>query len=278
MSIRKLSQFLPSVLLMFAALFTITAAAQDVSSQVQPFVPSRITERVDEARTVVLPGNTIPLARKEFDQGLVDPGLPMRQMVLVLKRSPEQEAALAAFNERQLDSTSPDFHHWLHAEEFGRLYGPSDADLATVTGWLESHGFHLDTISKGRVNIQFSGTAAQVQEAFHLEMHNYLVSGKAHISNDRDPQIPEALAPVVAGVASLHNFFGHHLGWAGNYVHRDTKTGQITKIEPQPGAAAAPVDNDLLTRSPLAPSTPALLSDHHARPPAELCQQQRQDP
>jgi hypothetical protein len=266
MSIRKLSQVLLSSALVFASLFSTAATAQDVSSSAAPFVPSRVTQRVDETSRVVLRGNTNPLARKQFDRGLVEPSLPMEQMVLLLKRSPEQEAALAAFNQRQQDPNSPDFHHWLHAEEFGRMYGPSDADMATVTAWLERHGFRIDTVSKGRVSIQFSGTAAQVQEAFSIEMHNYLVSGKAHIANDRDPQIPEALAPVVEGIASLHNFFGHHLGSAGNYVHRDLKTGAITKIEPQPVAAEKTPAADPLTGSLLTPNKESLLPELHTRP------------
>ena len=46
-----------------------------------------------------------------------------------------------------------------------------------------------------------------MQDAFHVEMHNYLVNGKQHLANDRDPEIPEALSPVVVGIASLNDFF-----------------------------------------------------------------------
>ncbi len=37
-------------------------------------------------------------------------------------------------------------------------------------------------------------------------MHKYLVNGEARTANASDPQIPAALAPVVAGVVSLNNF------------------------------------------------------------------------
>jgi hypothetical protein len=186
---------------------------------------------VDETSRATLRGNTHPMAQPRFDKGLVDQNLPMERMMLVLKRSPAQDAALAAFNERQLDPASPDYHHWLTPEEFGLAYGPSDADIASVTGWLERHGFQIYDVSKGRVIIQFSGTAGQVQEAFHLEMHNYLVNGKAHIANDRDPQIPEALSPVVAGIASLHNFFPVHQSVLGRHVTRDPLTHKITPVD-----------------------------------------------
>ena len=57
------------------------------------------------------------------------------------------------------------------------------------------------------MSIRFSGTAAQVQSAFHTEIHNLIVKGVAHIGNMSDPQIPAALSPVVVGVKALHNFF-----------------------------------------------------------------------
>ena len=43
-------------------------------------------------------------------------------------------------------------------------------------------------------------------EAFHTEMHRYRVDGVNHIANAQDPQIPAALAGVVDGVVSLHDF------------------------------------------------------------------------
>jgi len=200
-----------------------------------PFVPSRVTEAVNETRLVRLPGNTYPDARPEFERGLVAPDKVLEKLEIVLKRSPEQEAALAAFNERQYDPKSPDFHHWLHAEEFGKLYGPSDADITAVTSWLQNHGFQIDEVAKGRVYIQFTGTVSQLQEAFHLQMHNYLVDGKMHIANDRDPEIPEALSPVVGGLLSLHDFFPKHYSHPGAYVKRDLKTGTYTLLPPSGG-------------------------------------------
>jgi len=193
-------------------------------------VPSLVVQRVDESKLVGLRGNTHFLARAEFDRGLVDPQLPLERMQLVLKRSAEQDAALQSFIAEQIDPNSPNYHHWLEPEEFGRLYGPSDSDVAAVTNWLENHGFRIDKVSQGRVTIEFSGTAQQVQDAFHTEMHNYLVHGKAHIANDRDPQIPEALAPVVTGIASLHDFFPVHQSELGRHVRVDRATHTATPV------------------------------------------------
>ncbi|MGB0034455.1 MAG: Ig-like domain repeat protein, partial [Candidatus Acidiferrales bacterium] len=46
-----------------------------------------------------------------------------------------------------------------------------------------------------------------VQETFHTAIHKFSIAGIDHWANSTDPQIPEALSPVVAGVATLHNFY-----------------------------------------------------------------------
>ena len=127
-------------------------------------------------------------------------------MQFVLVRGAAQEAALAALMERQQDPQSPDFHHWLSPEEFGRQFGPSDQDIQAITQWLTTNGFKVAGANKGRTVVDFSGTAGQVERAFHTSIHRYQVNGEAHWANASDPQIPAALAPVVGGVASLHNF------------------------------------------------------------------------
>ena len=193
-------------------------------------VPSRVLIPVNSESLVQLRGNTPPAARAQFDQGGVDLQLPMNRVVLVLRRSPEQEAALGKLMAEQQDPHSPNYHHWLSPEQFGTLYGPSDRDMAAITAWLQNQGFRIDHVSKGRVTIEFSGTAGQVNHAFHTEIHRYMVKGIEHTSNDRDPQIPEALAPVITGIASLHNFFPVHQSIKGGMVRRDKKTGKLTPV------------------------------------------------
>jgi hypothetical protein len=168
--------------------------------------PSRILGRVDENALVTLRGNTHPLAQLQFDQGAAPLNLPLARMLLVLKRGDAQEAALQSLLDAQQDQNSLSYHQWLTPDAFGQQFGPSDQDIQTVAAWLASHGFQLAPLSRGRTVLEFSGTAAQVQQAFHTEIHKYLVNGEEHWANASDPQIPAALAPVVSGINSLHNF------------------------------------------------------------------------
>jgi subtilase family serine protease len=183
------------------------AAAQTRDSTASTSLPrARITQAVDEKQLVRLKGNVHPLARARFDQGPVADAQPVDRMLLLLQRSSEQEAALRQLLEDQLTLNSPKHHAWLTPEEFGAKFGPADADIQAATSWLASKGFQGIKVGAGRTTIEFSGNARQVREAFHTELHHYLINGAQRFANAADPQIPAALAPVVAGVVSLHNF------------------------------------------------------------------------
>jgi subtilase family serine protease len=169
-------------------------------------VPSRIVAPINAADTVMLAGNVHPLAQPAVDQGRVPGEQQLGHMFIALQRSDDQARELAAFNERQYDPGSADYHHWLQPQEFGQSFGPNDADIAAVTTWLKSAGFEVLHVSPGRISVEFSGTAAQVESALQVQMHRYLVNGRFQTANDRDPQIPRALSPVVAGVSGLNDF------------------------------------------------------------------------
>lgn len=179
--------------------------AQEASQPAAATLRPLITQRVDESQLTTLRGNTHPLARPEFDLGTAPASLPMKRMLLVLKRSPDQETALRQLLDDQQNKASPNYHQWLSPEQFGQQFGPADADLQIVTAWLQSHGFEVGS-TKGRTVLEFSGSASQVEEAFHTSIHKYIVNGEQHWANASDPQIPTALTPAVAGVDSLHDF------------------------------------------------------------------------
>jgi subtilase family serine protease len=193
-------------------------------------VASRISSAVDEKNMMTLKGNTHPLAAPQYDRGEAPGSLAMNRMLLVLQHTPAQEAAIKQLLAEQQNQGSPSFHQWLTPEQYGQMFGPSDQDIKTITNWLQSHGFEVANVSPGRHVIEFSGTASQVQEAFHTTIHHYSVNGEEHWANSSDPQIPAALSPVVVGVKSLHDFRAKPTSHYTGLYRRDKGTGQTTQI------------------------------------------------
>ncbi len=193
-------------IVLLAIIVVFLASSARLSGQQMAVARDLVTQIVDGRNLVTLTGNVHPLARPEFDQGVAPDDLPMERMLLVLKRGADREASLRQLLDQQQVNSSTQFHQWLTPEQFGLQYGLTDSDLQAVTSWLSSQGFQVSKVAAGRTVIEFSGTAGLVRQVLGTEIHKFRVNGTDHWANISDPQIPAALAPAVAGIASLNNF------------------------------------------------------------------------
>ncbi|MGA9976728.1 MAG: S53 family peptidase, partial [Candidatus Sulfotelmatobacter sp.] len=126
--------------------------------------------------------------------------------LLTLLPDSTQQDVLNQLVDAQHNPESPYYHQWLTPEQYGERFGVSDADTAQIVSWLQEHGMQVEEVTAGRRSIIFSGTAAQVQTAFHTAIHTYKIGDEVHHANVNDPEIPAALVQVVGGVVSLHDF------------------------------------------------------------------------
>jgi hypothetical protein len=210
---------------------TANAQAQSIAQQnTAPRVPARITQIVDDTNLKALRGNVHRLARAEFDRGAVSDSQLANRLVLLLQRSPEQEAALKQLLNQQQDKSSKNFHAWLTPEQFGKQFGPADSDVQAVTDWLTSRGFSGIKVSPSHMRVEFSGNVGQVRNAFHTEIHHYMASGKMHVANVSEPQIPSALSPVVKGVLALHDFRPKATAHRRGTFRRTKDTGELKPL------------------------------------------------
>ena len=162
------------------------------------------TLKIDPAQIRVLPNHHPLWAAPANDIGVVPANQTFENLTLVLARSPERENAFQQFLADQQNPSSPDFHHWLTPEEVGERFGLSEADVATITGWLQSQGLHVNWVSPGRTFIGIGGTAGDIGLALRTEMHRYRVNGLERISVSSDPMIPAALSSAVKAVHGLY--------------------------------------------------------------------------
>ncbi|MGC2620795.1 MAG: protease pro-enzyme activation domain-containing protein, partial [Acidobacteriaceae bacterium] len=192
--------------------------------------PSRIVAPMDETNLVPLRGNVHPLALAKFDRGVAPASTPTGRIMLVLQRSAAQQQALTQYLSDVQNANSPNFHRWLTPAQYGARFSIADSDLQTVESWLQAHGFTIEKVPQARNVIEFSGTFDQIQNTFHTAIHTYAVNGQTHFANATDPQIPAALAPVIAGVGPLNDFHPKPNYIRGQNGHWDPSTHSI-----QPG-------------------------------------------
>jgi hypothetical protein len=189
------------------ALGVLVVGATFAQSNTAPVV---IAERIDESRLVALRGTTGQEASAANDRGPISNDFLIEHLLLQLRRSPQQEESLGELIDQLHDPRSPNFHHWLTPEAFGRSFGLVHADLTAITDWLASHGLRVNVVYPNGTLVDFSGTAGQLAETFKAEIHYIDVAGTQYIANMHDLQVPQAVAPSVIGVVGMRSFAPRH--------------------------------------------------------------------
>ena len=172
----------------------------------QEHVRKLISTPINEKQLVTIHNRIHPLAQARYDVGSLPNSFALHRMLLLLNRPDEREADLQRFLHDVQNRKSLNYHHWMTPQTFGQRFGPADSDIQTVKGWLQSHGFAISRVTTSKTMIEFSGTAGQLQEAFHTELHQYFINGEMHYANSSNPSIPVALVPAVKGLSPLHDF------------------------------------------------------------------------
>ncbi|MGA6988672.1 MAG: choice-of-anchor D domain-containing protein [Terriglobales bacterium] len=185
-----------------SATLTLIAPATLVAQTSASLVTSHIIQPIEENARITLKGNVRQDLATAPDLGSVEDAKPLH-LYLLLQRTTAQEADLDNLIARQQQATAPEYHKWLTPKEFGARFGASPEDIAKVTAWLQSHGFKIRSVLNNASMIDFAATAGQVRDTFHTELHYFNIRGGKYLANVKDPQIPAALAPVVAGIKGL---------------------------------------------------------------------------
>jgi hypothetical protein len=168
--------------------------------------PASAPAPATSATMVPIAASLHPLAQPSAEAGRMDPDLRLSDVSLLFRMSPRQKSASAALQIALQDPTSPRYHQWLTPEQFAAQFGASPADVARASDWLRSQGLTVVGPSRTSTRLSFSGTVAQIEQAFRTELHHYLVDGVRHFAMSIAPSVPADLASLVLGVHNLHDF------------------------------------------------------------------------
>jgi subtilase family serine protease len=170
-----------------------------------PIPRDRILGPVDATQVARVLGTAHPRARAQYDQGRTDTRRTISGAI-TFRLSTAQQAELNQLLRDQQDPKSPNYHRWITPDQYAARFGMSSNDLAKVSSWLQSQGLRVDSISRNRNEISFSGSVGQVEYAFKTEIHNYMIRGEQHFANATDVSLPAAFSQQVLGVRGLDSF------------------------------------------------------------------------
>ncbi|HVB75283.1 MAG TPA: protease pro-enzyme activation domain-containing protein [Ktedonobacteraceae bacterium] len=185
-----------------------------------------------------------PLVARSQVVGNVD---PQSRLSMSINLNLRNQSELKQYVQALYTSGSYLYHHYLHPSEFAAQYGPTAQDVQQVADYLRAQGFTVTRANAGQQIIDFSGTAAQAQQAFAVQLHTYRArNGRVFYANSSAPRVPLALRSLILNINGLSN--------AVVYTHPPLPTKTITTS----GAA----------KSPRTPSCPVTGSNYYT--PAQL--------
>jgi kumamolisin len=112
-------------------------------------------------------------------------------MRLVLVLPLRNQDALDSLLKELYDPSSASYRRFLTVKEFTARFGPSQEDYDEVIRFAEAHGLVAVGTSRNRMNLDVTGSVANVEEAFHLIVGVYQYPGENHTfyAPDREPTL-----------------------------------------------------------------------------------------
>ena len=160
-----------------------------------------------------------PLAQPRYDQGPVEATFRLGYIQMMFQQTAAQRASLDQLLAAQRDPASPDYHNWLTPEQYADRFGLSAQRISRgPPAWLTSAGFSIEYTARGRDWVAFSGTAAEVQAAFHTSVHRYSVRGETHFAVDNRTGDPIGFEAAGGDTVRLERFPSEADGEAREHV------------------------------------------------------------
>jgi subtilase family serine protease len=127
----------------------------------------------------------------------------LERMLLLLQPSSTQQRELDALLSDQVTPGNIRFHTWLTPKQFADQFSNSPQDTETVAAWLRSRGMVVAPLPMSRAWIEFSGTVAQVEQAFQTKIQPVTTIEGTRYRLASAIQVPALIAPFVQGFVSL---------------------------------------------------------------------------
>jgi subtilase family serine protease len=99
---------------------------------------------------------------------------------------------------------SASYRHYLTASQWESRFSPATKEVSSARAWLASEGFKVGAVSKDRITISASGTAAQVEKAFGTTLKNYKLHGHTVRMAASTMSVPASLSGSVVGALGIN--------------------------------------------------------------------------
>ncbi len=112
--------------------------------------------------------------------------------------------------EQLYNPASPSFHHFLTSEQFTAAFGPTKEAYEAVASFARSRGLTVTSTRANRALVEVSGSVADIEKAFHVNMRVYShpTEHRNFFAPDAEPSL-DLEVPVLA-IAGLTDYLKPH--------------------------------------------------------------------
>jgi hypothetical protein len=147
--------------------------------------------------------NHVPLAVKDSRRvGSLSPTARMDLAIGLPLRNAEE---FDRFIEQVSDPQSPNFRHYLTADQFAAQFGPSQEDYDKLTTFVQASGLSVSGTHSNRMILDVSGPVSAIEKTLHVNMTVWEHATRGRfIAPDRDPWLDVDMQ--VLDITGLDNF------------------------------------------------------------------------
>jgi subtilase family serine protease len=188
---------------------------------------------------------------------------------LVLKL---RDASGAASLVRAISSPgSASYRHYLTASAWESRFSPATSEVSSARAWLASEGFRVGPVSKDRITISASGTAAQVEKAFGTTLKNYKLHGRTVRMAASTMSVPASVSGTVAGALGINQNVATPAATSGSAASTRAGAAATNPFPPAPPAFITAPPCGSSYNAKIATVTPPFGHGYPGKAPYQVC-------
>lgn len=135
----------------------------------------------------------------------IGPHAPGARIDLTVSLKLRNVARLKTFLRDLQNPKSPHYRAFLTPAQFAAQYGPTQAQVDAVTGFLKAHGISVKDVSSNRILIHTQAPTSAYESAFGIGISDYTLDGRRFFSTMDRPRLPASIAGYVQNLIGLGN-------------------------------------------------------------------------
>lgn len=178
------------------------------------------------------PGSRVtPLLRHASMVRAADAG---QQLNLSIGLQLRDQASLDALLNALYDPQSEQYHQYLSPDQFTQLFAPPPDQVQHVISYLQSQGFTVTSVAPNNLLIDATGSVAQVQRIFHVQINTYRLGSHTFYANANTPSIPGPMSQLITSIGGLDDSLQYQPLYQLAQRHwLDTSNGPVGGMGPQ---------------------------------------------